>query len=188
MNMHTNVRALAVASGVAACAGLFAITLSTTTLDAQAQAQAPGAGQPPARGQAPGPGRGGQGRGGRGGPTPLNPASPEFAMQDALRVPNLEGIWDGGGRARPVNSETWPWTKDNFPVLNERGLAYQKAFDEALAPKYDCVPSSSPAIQYDPYSMQVLQWPDRVIFRYEKDDQTRTVWLDGRKVKDNEYS
>ena len=26
-----------------------------------------------------------------------------------------------------------------------------------------------------------LQWPDRVIFRYEKDDQVRTVWLDGRK-------
>jgi hypothetical protein len=103
-------------------------------------------------------------------------------------VPNLEGIWDGTPRARPVNSETVPWGKDNFPVLNERALAYQKVFDEALSPKYDCVPSSSPAIQYDPYSMEVTQWPDRVMFRYEKDDQLRTVWLDGRKAKDNEYS
>ena len=66
-------------------------------------------------------------------------------------------------------------------MLNERALAYQKVFDEALSPKYDCQPASSPAIQDDPYAMQVLQWPDRVIFRYEKDDQVRTVWLDGRK-------
>ena len=91
----------------------------------------------------------------------------------------------GPGTAAPAptrsTARTSPWTKDNFPVLNERGLAYQKVFDEALAPKYDCVPSSSPAIQYDPYDMQVMQWPDRVVFRYEKDDQTRTVWLDGRK-------
>jgi hypothetical protein len=102
------------------------------------------------------------------------------AIPDA-QVPQLAGTWDGGGRARPVNSENYPWTKENFPKLNERGLAYQKVFDEALAPKYDCVPAAPPAIEYDPYAMQVVQWPDRVMFRYEKDDQTRTVWLDGRK-------
>jgi hypothetical protein len=97
------------------------------------------------------------------------------------RAPDLTGIWDGGGRARPVNSERVPWGKENFPLLNERALAYQKIFDEALSPKYDCQPSTSPAIQYDPYMMEVVQWPDRVLFRYEKDDQLRTVWLDGRK-------
>lgn len=97
------------------------------------------------------------------------------------KEPDLSGIWDGTGRARPVNSETVPWTKENFPELTERGLAYQKAFDEALSPKYDCQPASSPAIQYDPYSMELIQWPDRVILRYEKDDQIRTIWLDGRK-------
>lgn len=96
------------------------------------------------------------------------------------QIPNLAGIWDGGGRARPVNSETVPWGKDNFPVLNERALAYQKVFDEAIAPKYDCQPATPPAIEYDPYSMEVVQMPDRVIFNYEKDDQVRTVWLDGR--------
>ena len=104
------------------------------------------------------------------------------------RFPDLAGIWNGTGAARPVNSETQPWTKDNFPVLNERALAYVKAFDEAIAPKYDCVPSSSPALQYDPYHMQLVQWPDRVVFRYEKDDQTRTVWLDGRKPTVHDYN
>jgi hypothetical protein len=99
---------------------------------------------------------------------------------DSDGIPNLAGVWNGGGRARPVNSEKVPWGGDNYPDLNERALAYQKVFDEALAPKYDCQPASSPAIQYDPYSMEVLQWPDRVVFRYEKDDQTRTVWLDGK--------
>jgi len=105
------------------------------------------------------------------------------AAPAASKVPDLAGVWDGTTRARPVNSATIPWGKDNnAPELNERGLAYQKVFDEALSPKYDCQPASSPAIQYDPYSMEVTQWPDRVLFRYEKDDQIRTVWLDGRKA------
>lgn len=103
------------------------------------------------------------------------------ASTSTSETPDLSGIWDGTTRARPVNSERVPWGKENFPELNERALAYQKVFDEALSPKYDCQPSTSPAIQYDPYSMQVSQWPDRVVFRYEKDDQVRTVWLNGRK-------
>src|SRR3954447_523539 len=102
-------------------------------------------------------------------------------IYERTKIRSLEGPWDGTTRARPVNSETVPWGKDNFPVLNERAKAYQKVFDEALSPKYDCQPATSPAIQYDPYSMEVVQWPDRVMFRYEKDDQIRTVWLDGRK-------
>ena len=69
----------------------------------------------------------------------------------ASEIPDLVGVWDGTGRARPGNGPNMPWTPDNFPVLNERALAYQKVFDEALAPKYDCLPSSSPALQYDPY-------------------------------------
>ena len=69
----------------------------------------------------------------------------------AAGVPELAGIWDGGGRARPVNSETVPWGKANFPELNERALAYQKVFEEIISPKYDCQPSTSPALQYDPY-------------------------------------
>jgi hypothetical protein len=103
------------------------------------------------------------------------------ASSTPAKVPDLAGIWDGSQRARPINSETAPWGKDNFPVLNERGLAHQKVFDEALSPKYDCTPSTPPAIEYDPYMMEVVQWPDRVLLRYEKDDQLRTVWLDGRK-------
>jgi hypothetical protein len=105
----------------------------------------------------------------------------------ATGIPDLAGVWDGTTRARPVNSERIPWGKENFPDLNERALAYQKVFDEALSPKYDCQPSSSPALQYDPYFMEVIQWPDRVLLRYEKDDQLRTVWLDGRKPSAVDY-
>ena len=73
-------------------------------------------------------------------------------------------------------------------MLNERAVAFQGVFDEAIAPKYDCVPAASPAIQYDPYFMEVVQWPDRVIFRYEKDDVLRSVWLDGREPPLNEFT
>jgi len=122
---------------------------------------------------------------------PLSP-TPAFAQdldEEIVPVPYLSGVWDGGPRARRVNGVNAPWVKgENFPVLNERGLAFQSIFDEAVAPKYDCVPSSSPAIQYDPYFMQVIQWPDRVLLRYEKDDQLRTVWLDGREAPVNEYT
>ena len=103
--------------------------------------------------------------------------------------PDLSGVWDGGARARPVNSDNVPWTKGkNFPEVNERALAYMKVFDEAVAPKYDCQPSTPPALQYDPYMMEVVQWPDRVLLRYEKDDQLRTVWLDGRKPTPLDFS
>ena len=128
---------------------------------------------------------------GVGGQAPAAPAAPAARVAPAApvsRFPDLAGMWNGNTRARPMNSENYPWTKANFPVLNERGLAYMKAFDEAVAPKYDCVPSSSPAIQYDPYYMQLVQWPDRVVIRYEKDDVTRTIWLDGRKPSVQDYS
>ena len=110
------------------------------------------------------------------------------AQTAAAEVPDLVGVWNGGTRARPINGANMPWTPDNFPVLNERAIAYQGVFDEAIGPKYDCVPSTPPALQYDPYFMEVVQWPDRVMFRYEKDDQLRTAWLDGREPPLNGYS
>ena len=128
------------------------------------------------------------------------------AAQATPSMPNLSGVWDGTGRAHPINSETIPWARtmavgrtlpdgtkadanyvSNFPVLNERGLAFQKIFDEPLSPKYDCQPATPPAIEFDPYYMEVVQWPDRVLLRYEKDDQLRTVWLDGREPKVSDY-
>jgi hypothetical protein len=36
--------------------------------------------------------------------------------------------------------------------------------------------------------MDVTQWPDRVLFRHEKDDQLRTVWLHGRKPTPLDFS
>ena len=95
-------------------------------------------------------------------------------------IPDIAGIWDSTNRSHPINSETIPWGKANFPELNERAQAYQKVFDEAISPKYDCQPSTPPAIEFDPYFMEVMQMKDRVLFQYEKDDQLRTVWLDGR--------
>ena len=59
---------------------------------------------------------------------------PAFA-QESNAVPELSGVWDGGPRARPVNGVNMPWTSENFPVLNERGLAFQQVFDEAISPK-----------------------------------------------------
>ena len=80
-----------------------------------------------------------------------------------------------------------PGAKTIFPTsMRARWLSGGLGRDYGA--KYDCQPASSPAIQYDPYAMQVTQWPDRVLFRYEKDDQLRTVWLDGREPKATDFS
>ena len=106
---------------------------------------------------------------------------------DGATVPDLAGVWDGSPRSHPINGVNQPWTPENFPVLNERALAYQQVFDEAIAQKYDCVPSTPPALPFDPYNMEIVQWPNRVLFRHEKDDVLRTVWLDGRQPNATDY-
>lgn len=134
------------------------------------------------------------------------PAAKAQSAAAADAVPDLSGIWDGSRRSHPINGPTVPWARtvpegtllpdgtkadksyvSNFPELNERALAYQKVFDEPLSPKYDCQPSTPPALEYDPFNMEVVQWPDRVMLRYEKDDQLRTVWLDGRQPTSRDY-
>src|SRR4249920_2632126 len=77
-------------------------------------------------------------------------------------IPDIAGIWDSTNRSHPTNSETIPWGKSNFPELNERAQAYQKVFDEAISPKYDCQPSTPPAIEFDPYFLEITQMKDRV--------------------------
>ena len=59
---------------------------------------------------------------------------PVQAQEDAEAIPELSGIWDGSPRSRPINGPNMPWTSENFPVLNERGLAFREVFDEAISP------------------------------------------------------
>ena len=118
----------------------------------------------------------------------LSLATNQVQAQRFDTIPDLERIWDGGFSVRPVNGVDMPWNETNFPKLNARAKAYQEVWEETVAPKYDCQPASSPAIQYDPYHMQITQWPDRVLLRYEKDDQLRTIWLDGREPSAVDFS
>jgi hypothetical protein len=65
--------------------------------------------------------------------------------------------------------------------LAPRAIKFVAEFDEAVSPKYDCVPANTPGIIADPYVWQIEQRSDRVTFRYEKDDVVRVVWVDGRR-------
>src|SRR2546425_10723617 len=105
------------------------------------------------------------------------PALKAQSAPTSAAVPDLAGVWDGTRRAHPTNSPTVPWARtvaegtilpdgtpagkdyvSNFPVLNERALAFQKIFDEPLSPKYDCQPSTPPALEFDPFYMELVQW------------------------------
>ena len=84
-------------------------------------------------------------------------------------TPDLTGIW---GRQGLVKSPD--------PMrLTARAIGFSQAFDEALSPRYDCSPVALPFIIRDPYNFAIEQQSDRVILRYEKDDVTRTIWLEG---------
>jgi hypothetical protein len=91
------------------------------------------------------------------------------ASAGSAAVPDLSAIWQRSGRAV---------TPSELP-LNARGIGMREAIDEALHPMYDCVPAPIPHIMGDPYNFSIEQLPDRVIIKFEKDDVTRTVWLEG---------
>ena len=86
-------------------------------------------------------------------------------------IPNLTGIWHRKG---PLNG------KPNQPAVpTNRAAGFDKAFDDALNPTYDCSASPIPGLINDNYDFQITQQADRVIIRYEKMDIVRTIWLEG---------
>ena len=96
-------------------------------------------------------------------------------------VPNVSGTYSGR-RCVPANSDVCPEmnVKGAERLMTARGKALIAAFDEVAAPKYDCSPATLPIIFGDPWAVKIEQLPDRVNFTYEKDDVTRTVWLEGK--------
>jgi hypothetical protein len=90
-------------------------------------------------------------------------------------VPNFSGVWQWG---RCVEGRNCMLLEEDDARLTTRAKAYRDAIDEAAQPKYDCAPMSIPHMWTDPYSHQIEQFEDRVVFTYGKDDVVRTAWLD----------
>lgn len=91
-------------------------------------------------------------------------------------VPALQGIWLRQGCM--ADGISCPWVVEELP-LKARLLGFREAFDEVLAPKYDCVPATVPSLIVDPFAVRFEQLEDRVVLSYEKDDVVRTIWLEG---------
>ena len=99
---------------------------------------------------------------------------------DAGGMPKLNGVWQfglciDGSRMKCLILE------ENDPLLTDRAKAFRDAMDEAAQPKYDCGPMSIPHMWTDPYSHQIQQYNDRIVFTYGKDDVVRTAWLPNSK-------
>lgn len=97
-------------------------------------------------------------------------------------IPNLTGIWHRKG---PLNGKP-----NQQPVPTNRAAGFNDAFDDALNPTYDCLPTPIPGLINDNYDFQITQQADRVIIRYEKMDVVRTIWLEGHghpKPANNDY-
>jgi len=100
------------------------------------------------------------------------------AQASSAEIPDLSGKWfpdycipDGA---------TCPFEIGRLD-LTPRAVKFMNEFDEAISPKYDCVPATVPSIVADPYVWRIEQRSHRVELHYEKDDVVRTVWLDGRR-------
>jgi hypothetical protein len=100
------------------------------------------------------------------------------ALAASADVPELSGVWQWGPCADGTGFGCMLLSEDD-ELLTNRAKAYRDAIDEIAQPKYDCAPISIPHMWSDPYSHQIEQFDDRVVFTYGKDDVVRTVWLDG---------
>ena len=76
-------------------------------------------------------------------------------------IPNLTGIWHRKG---PLNA------KPNAPAVpTNRAAGFEKAFDDAYNPTYDCSATPVPSLMHDDYDFQITQQSDRVILEVRKD-------------------
>jgi len=113
-----------------------------------------------------------------------------LAQSATADIPDLSGVWQWGPCVDGSRFGCMTLEEDDA-LLTDRARAYRDAIDEVAQPKYDCAPISIPHMWTDPYSHQIEQFDDRVVFTYGKDDVVRTVWLDGHghtPPKVNEYS
>ena len=105
-------------------------------------------------------------------------AGTHFAQGASSEIPDLSGVWQWG-QCEGGDGFNCMLLEEDDARLTTRAKAYRDAIDEVAQPKYDCAPISIPHMWTDPYSHQIEQLEDRVIFTYGKDDVVRTVWLDG---------
>lgn len=103
--------------------------------------------------------------------------------QSNLGIPDLAEIW---ARRGCTGGQPCPFIPTELP-LKARAIGFIHAFDEALAPKYDCAPATMPSLAIDPYNFMIEQRDDRLVFTYEKDDIVRTIWLEGNAPEPSVY-
>ena len=111
-------------------------------------------------------------------------------VQAAEATPKFSGVWQFGQCMDGSRMGCLILTEDDAR-LTARAKALRDALDEGAQPKYDCAPMSIPHMWTDPYSHQIEQKDDRIVFTYGKDDVVRTAWLPKAKhpkPAPNEYS
>ena len=96
----------------------------------------------------------------------------------SAEIPEISGVWQWGQCVDGTGFSCMLLEQDD-ERLTDRARALRDALDETTQPKYDCAPMSIPHMWTDPYSHQIEQFDDRVVFTYGKDDVVRTVWLEG---------
>lgn len=101
------------------------------------------------------------------------------AVTQAQDLRDLEGIWSGdrvaGPGIRPRNEAR----------ATPAGRALQEEFELLHDPAIRCIPNGLTRQAGNPYPMEIIRYDDRLTFRYEEWETTRTVYTDGRAHPDD---
>jgi hypothetical protein len=101
------------------------------------------------------------------------------AASAAQPLPDFEGIWSGDRVAGPgVRPRSEAQT-------TSAGRAMQDDFALLDDPAIRCIPNGLTRQAGNPYPMEITRYDDRLTFRYEEWETTRTVFTDGRSHPEN---
>jgi hypothetical protein len=139
-------------------------------------------------------------------PAALAQATPPGAQVYSLNSvgkPDISGIWilrGSGAPGEPMQkktsapapeSELWrttyarPHLSDTLPPFQPSAAAKYKATTPEQDPELTCVPPGIPATLLEPFPIEILQVPGKVLMLFEYDHLVRPIYTDGRKIPDD---
>jgi hypothetical protein len=122
---------------------------------------------------------------------------------NSVGKPDISGIWilrGSGAPGEPMvkkaksaepESELWrttyarPHLSDTLPPFQPAAAAKYKAATPEQDPELTCVPPGIPATLLEPFPIEILQVPGKVLMLFEYDHLVRPIYTDGRKIPDD---
>lgn len=120
-------------------------------------------------------------------PTPPPAAQSGNPWAKLAALPDWSGIWEIDWRNERGNAQPRPQMKltPEYQKRLEAFRAAQQQGENLQGEAANCVPSGMPGIMTQPYPIEFLFHPDKVVMLIETYMQFRHIWTDGRAVPED---